>query len=140
MSPLAKPIINPTFDDVFSKSRNEHGKYVLMPDNSVIRCRCTKKKQLATIDFDLYTDSFNWDLSPKAQAALKNKHRAYILKHFEQSGYRGPINCTFGKTSIRFDVLIPHAEKWFDKLYNILKNKKNLKPVTLDLPEVINNN
>lgn len=138
MPALAEPITNPTFEQVFNKSRNGQGKYILMPDNSVIRCRCTKKKQLATIDFDLYTDSFNRDLSPKMQDVLRNEHRAYILKHFEHSGYRDPVNCTFGNSSIRFDVLIAHAEEWFGKLYHILEDKKNLKRVTLDLPVVTN--
>lgn len=114
------------FENVRVLGRGTNGVYILLKNNEVVRCQCSKRTQKATIFFDLFTRACNHDLSKEAQERLYYNHLTYINENFTSAGQT--INSIFSGNLIFFDVLTKDAEEWFRKIISTLNDASNLQP------------
>lgn len=117
---------DPTFDSAVAATKKDGGVYITLQNGGYVKCVCSRERKKATIDFDLYTDTCNLDLSPETQERLLDYHRDYVRGPFIDSGYVGPIHCTFADSMVHFEVLPQDAEEWFQRMLTTFNNRARM--------------
>jgi hypothetical protein len=97
--------------------------FVFIMPYGYAKCWCRTKGNISIIEFDLFP---SWNLSPKVGEVLENEHKKYMDNNYVPKDYKKIGHVKYAGASLRFSVLKKDAEEWFEKVYSIINDKKNL--------------